>query len=179
MALFRGHKPLLFKYTTSPSGFTYDMFLSFRGKDTRKNFTGHLYTALVNAGYRTFLDDPELERGENIKEKLENAIQQSRSSVIVFSEDYTSSRWCLDELVMILERKRTSDHAVLPVFYKVDPSEVRKQAKSLAGVRKYHEIQSSEKLNEWRAALGEVADLAGMVSENEADGYACRIYIFD
>nr|XP_004288705.2 PREDICTED: putative disease resistance RPP13-like protein 1 [Fragaria vesca subsp. vesca]XP_011460658.1 PREDICTED: putative disease resistance RPP13-like protein 1 [Fragaria vesca subsp. vesca]XP_011460682.1 PREDICTED: putative disease resistance RPP13-like protein 1 [Fragaria vesca subsp. vesca]XP_011460715.1 PREDICTED: putative disease resistance RPP13-like protein 1 [Fragaria vesca subsp. vesca] len=174
MALFRGHKPLLFKYTTSPSGFTYDMFLSFRGKDTRKNFTGHLYTALVNAGYRTFLDDPELERGENIKEKLENAIQQSRSSVIVFSEDYTSSRWCLDELVMILERKRTSDHAVLPVFYKVDPSEVRKQAKSLAGVRKYHEIQSSEKLNEWRAALGEVADLAGMVSENEADGHEAK-----
>ncbi|KAL6221799.1 hypothetical protein ACLB2K_005194 [Fragaria x ananassa] len=161
-------------HTTSPSGFTYDGLLSFRGEDTRKNFISHLYTALVNARYRTFMYDSELERGENIKETLVNAIQQSQSSVIVFSEDYTFSRWCLDELVMILERKRTSDHAVLPVFYKVDPSAVRKQAKSFAGVLKYHENQSSEKLNEWRAALREVADLAGMVSENEADGHESK-----
>ncbi|KAL6226478.1 hypothetical protein ACLB2K_000440 [Fragaria x ananassa] len=161
-------------HTTSPFRSKYDVFLSFRGEDTRKNFISHLYTALGNTGYHTFLDDPELERGENITENLFNAIQQSRSSVIVFSEDYTFSRWSLDELVMILERKRTSDHAVLPVFYKVDPSAVRKQAKFFAGVPKYHENQSSEKLNEWQAALGEVTDLAAMVSENEADGHEAK-----
>ncbi|KAM5554581.1 putative disease resistance RPP13-like protein 1 [Rosa sericea] len=175
MALFRGHhKASLSKYTTSPYPFRYHVFLSFRGEDTRKNFTDHLYTALVNAGFHTFRDDPELERGENIKKKLEKAIQQSRSSVIVFSKDYTSSRWCLDELVMILELKRTSDHVVLPVFYDVDPSHVRKQAESLAKVPKYQENQSSEKLNGWRAALREVADLAGMVLQNEADGHESK-----
>ncbi|XP_061999072.1 disease resistance protein Roq1-like [Rosa rugosa] len=160
--------------SSSSSGLGYDVFLSFRGEDTRKNFTDHLYTALVNARFRTFRDDPELERGENIKEKLENAIRQSRSSVIVFSKDYTSSRWCLDELVMILELKRTSDHVVLPVFYDVDPSHVRKQAETLSKVPKYQENQSSEKLNGWRAALLEVADLAGMVLQNEADGHESK-----
>ncbi|XP_040368664.1 putative disease resistance RPP13-like protein 1 isoform X2 [Rosa chinensis] len=174
MALFRSQTASLSKYTASPYPFRYHVFLSFRGEDTRKNFTDHLYAALVNAGFHTFRDDSELERGENIKEKLENAIQQSQSSVIVFSKDYTSSRWCLDELVMILQRKRTSDHVVLPVFYDVDPSHVRKQAETLSKVPKYQENQSSEKLNGWRAALREVADLAGMVLQNEADGHESK-----
>ncbi|KAM5554555.1 hypothetical protein ABKV19_022779 [Rosa sericea] len=171
MALFRSQKASLSKYTASPYPFRYHVFLSFRGEDTRKNFTDHLYAALVNAGFHTFRDDPELERGENIKEKLENAIQQSQSSVIVFSKDYTSSRWCLDELVMILELKKTSDHVVLPVFYDVDPSQLRKQAECLAEVPKY---QGNQSLNGWQAALREVADLAGMVLQNEADGHEAK-----
>ncbi|XP_024159539.1 uncharacterized protein LOC112166843 [Rosa chinensis] len=68
------------------------MFLSIRGEDTCKTFTDHLYTAFVNAGLCTFRDDPELEKGESVKENLEKAVQQSRSSVIVLSKDYASSR---------------------------------------------------------------------------------------
>jgi hypothetical protein len=52
------------------------VFLSFRGEDTRKNFTDHLYTALVQAGIHTFRDDDEIGRGENIKSELQQAIQQ-------------------------------------------------------------------------------------------------------
>ena len=48
-------------------GYRYDVFLSFRGKETRKTITDHLYTALDNAGFLTFRDDDELERGEDIK----------------------------------------------------------------------------------------------------------------
>ncbi|XP_016652473.1 PREDICTED: BURP domain-containing protein 5-like [Prunus mume] len=154
-------------------GCRYHVFLSFRGEDTRKTFTDHIYTAFVDAGLQTFRDDDELERGEDIKPELEKAIQHSRSSVIVFSKDYASSKWCLDELVMILQRKRTSDHVVLPVFYDIDPSEVRKQtgsfAKAFAGHQKNGSLKK-DKVNGWRAALAEVADLAGMVLQNECDG---------
>ncbi|KAB1228175.1 TMV resistance protein N [Morella rubra] len=80
----------------------YDVFLSFRGEDTRKSFTDHLYSALVKAGIRTFRDDDELRRGENISTELLNAIRGSRISIAVFSKGYASSRWCLDELVEIL-----------------------------------------------------------------------------
>ncbi|XP_061997384.1 putative disease resistance RPP13-like protein 1 isoform X1 [Rosa rugosa] len=153
----------------SPSGFTYDVFLSFRGEDTRKNFTDHLHKTLLDARFRTFLDDDKLPRGENIKEELEKAIRESRSSVIVFSEDYASSKWCLDELVIILERRRTFNHFVLPVFYHVDPSHLRKQTGNVAEAFIEHQkTQSSEKLNGWRAALKQVADLAGM---NLQDGH--------
>ncbi|KAL6125915.1 hypothetical protein ACLB2K_073966 [Fragaria x ananassa] len=112
------------------------------GLDTRKTFTDHLYTALVNAGIRTFRDDNELERGQDIKPELEKAIQLSRGSVIVFSKDYASCGWCLDELVMILEQKRTSDHVVLPVFYDIDPTHVRKQTGSVAKALARHGIKA-------------------------------------
>jgi hypothetical protein len=54
----------------------YQVFLTFRGEDTRKNFTDHLYTALVQAGIHTFRDDDEIGRGEIIKSELQQAIQQ-------------------------------------------------------------------------------------------------------
>ncbi|XP_048428684.1 disease resistance protein RUN1 [Pyrus x bretschneideri] len=157
-------------------GYRYDVFLSFRGEDTRRTFTDHLYTALNNAGFLTFRDDDELERGEDIKPGLQKAIRQSRASVVVFSKDYASSRWCLDELVMILERKRTtSDHVVLPVFYDVDPSHARKQTGSIGKAFARHEKnQSPNKVRGWREALAELADLAGMVLSNQADGYESK-----
>ncbi|KAI5344948.1 hypothetical protein L3X38_012825 [Prunus dulcis] len=152
----------------------YHVFLSFRGQDTRKTFTDHLYTALVNAGFRTFRDDDEVERGEAIKPELQKAIKHSRTSVIVFSKNYASSRWCLDELVMILERL-SADHVVLPVFYDVDPSDVRNQTGSLAKAFARHQrTQPSNRVKEWRKALAEVADLAGMVLQNQADGHESK-----
>ncbi|XP_048444282.1 disease resistance protein RUN1-like isoform X1 [Pyrus x bretschneideri] len=157
-------------------GYRYDVFLSFRGEETRKTFTDHLYTALNNAGFLTFRDDDELERGGDIKLGLQKAIQQSRTSVVVFSKDYASSSWCLDELVLILERKRTtSDHVVLPVFYDVDPSHVRKQTGSVRkAFTRSQKNQSPEKVEGWRKALAEIADLAGMVLQNQADGYESK-----
>ncbi|KAJ6893143.1 TMV resistance protein N [Populus alba x Populus x berolinensis] len=149
----------------------YQVFLSFRGEDTRKNFTDHLYTALVQAGIHTFRDDNEIRRGENIDFELQKAIQQSKISIIVFSKDYASSRWCLDELVMIMERKRNADCIVLPVFYDVDPSQVGRQTGSFSAAFVEHEKsfnKEMERVNGWRIALKEVADLAGMVL---GDGY--------
>ncbi|CAL9006558.1 unnamed protein product [Prunus brigantina] len=154
----------------------YHVFLSFRGEDTRKTFTDHLFTALVNAGFRTFRDDDELERGEDIKPELQKAIEHSRTSVIVFSKDYASSRWCLDELMMILERKRTSpDYVVLPVFYDVDPSHVRNQTGSLArAFARHQKSQHPKKVKAWKDALAEVAGLVGMVLQNQADGHESK-----
>ncbi|KAL7258122.1 hypothetical protein ACSBR1_004276 [Camellia fascicularis] len=167
--------------SSSNSHCSYDVFLSFRGEDTRKTFTDHLYTALAHAGFRTFRDDDGIERGENIKFELNKAIQESKISIVVFSEDYASSSWCLDELVMILKRRRTIGHVVLPVFYHVDPSHVRKQKKSFKEAFTRHEerfrAEASErkvewigKVEEWKAALREAADLAGMNLQNQSDG---------
>ncbi|CAL5401879.1 unnamed protein product [Camellia sinensis] len=169
--------------SSTPPRCTYHVFLSFRGEDTRKAFTDHLYTALLGSGFRTFRDNDGIGRGENVKSELDNAIRESSSSIIVFSKDYASSRWCLDELVMILEHKRTSGHVILPVFYDVDPSQVRKQMGSFAEAFGRHEERFMGETNErkkehlrkkvegWRAALREVADLAGMVLQNQADGH--------
>lgn len=86
------------------------------------------YAALVGACFRTFTDNEGKDRGENIKSELEWAFSESRCSIIVLFENYPSSIWCLDELVLILECMwKNSRHVVLPNFYHVDPSDFRKQ----------------------------------------------------
>ncbi|XP_008228037.2 PREDICTED: TMV resistance protein N-like [Prunus mume] len=145
---------------------TYDAFLSFRGTDTRKGFTDHLYRALEVAGIHTFRDDDEIERGANISAELQKAIQESRVSIIVFSKDYASSRWCLDELVTIMDRRETNEHMVMPIFYDVDPSHVRNQTGIFEEAFARHQQRFNkemDKVEKWKKALRDVADLGGMV----------------
>ncbi|CAL5378150.1 unnamed protein product [Camellia sinensis] len=170
------------KASSSMLRFSYHVFLSFRGEDTRRAFTDHLYTALVHAGIHTFRDDDELERGEDIESNLKKAIQQSRISIIILSKDYASSKWCLNELVKILERKRTVNHIILPVFYHVEPSHVKNQTGSFAEAFQKHkkgfEAETDDRKQErlakvetWREALRQVVDLPGMILE---DGHEAR-----
>ncbi|CAN4110800.1 unnamed protein product [Withania somnifera] len=157
----------------------YEVFLSFRGEDTRKTFTNQLYEALVDVGLRTFKDDNEIERGENIKSELDKGIHKSKGSIIVLSKNYASSSWCLDELVMILENKKERGHVILPVFYYVDSSDVREQSGSFAIAFARHEkklLEDSEdsqawakRIEGWRKALKEVASLGGMALQDQND----------
>ncbi|XWS65094.1 hypothetical protein CRYUN_Cryun05aG0061300 [Craigia yunnanensis] len=143
--------------STSITRYTNHIFLSFRGTDTRKNFTDHLYTALMQAGIYTFRDDERIEKGKNIKDKIEKAIlHESKIFIVVFSKNYASSTWCLNELVKILEYRKSSQHIDLPVFYDVNPAQVKKQTGSYAEAFARHEESfKSEKdmVQKWRAAL--------------------------
>ncbi|KDO45460.1 hypothetical protein CISIN_1g001889mg [Citrus sinensis] len=148
------------------SYWTYDAFLSFRGADTRKSFTSHLYAALNGKGIYVFKDDKELERGDSISPRLLKAIEDSRVSIIVFSQNYASSTWCLDELVKIVQCKNKNDHRqmVFPIFYDVEPTVVRKQARSFREAFSKHEEvfrENIEKVQKWREALEEVANISG------------------
>ncbi|KAG5223894.1 TMV resistance protein [Salix suchowensis] len=152
----------------------YDVFLSFRGEDTRKTITDHLYHALIQAGIHTFRDDNELPRGEEISPQLLRAIEGSRISVVVFSTNYASSRWCLDELVKIIECRQKIHQVVLPIFYDTDPSDIRKQTGSYAKAFDEHEEHfkgEMEKVNRWREALTQAANLSGYGLKNDTNGY--------
>ncbi|WMV48324.1 hypothetical protein MTR67_041709 [Solanum verrucosum] len=46
--------------SATSSHLSYNVFLSFRGEDTRKIFTGHLYFRLCQVEVNTFIDDEEL-----------------------------------------------------------------------------------------------------------------------
>ncbi|KAG5229388.1 TMV resistance protein [Salix suchowensis] len=151
------------------SSYTYQVFLSFRGEDTRKKFTDHLYSTLTREGIITFRDDNSIQRGENIESEIERAIKESQMSVVVLSKDYASSSWCLDELAMIMDRKRTAGHIVLPVFYDVDPSQVGEQTGNYAEAFAKHRDNfpdDLERVEKWKATLKEVAYLGGMVLQD-------------
>ena len=145
-------------FTHQPKKF--DVFLSFRGEDTRLGFVSHLYNALCQRGINTFIDN-NLQRGEEISIGLLKVIESSRISIIVFSENYASSKWCLDELAKIVECKKKGQ-LVLPVFYNIDPSEVRNQkGKFGEALSKHEEKLKDYKMQSWREALFEVANISG------------------
>ncbi|KAL5843535.1 hypothetical protein ACOSQ4_009493 [Xanthoceras sorbifolium] len=142
----------------------HEVFLSFRGEDTRDGFTSHLHDALCRKRIETFIDY-RLVRGDEISPALLTAIEESKISVVIFSKDYVSSKWCLRELVKILECKKTNGQIVIPVFYHVDPSHVRKQTGSFEdGFVNNHENVSEDEKQKWRAALTEASNLSGFDS---------------
>ncbi|XP_059296192.1 TMV resistance protein N-like isoform X1 [Lycium ferocissimum] len=152
----------------------YDVFLSFRGEDTRNNFVSHLYTFLKFKGIHAFKDDKELDRGKSISPELSEAIEQSRIAVIIFSKNYASSIWCLEELVKIMECVQKKGQIPIPVFYDVDPSDVRNQKISFGEAFAKHEAHLKgtdlEKVKIWRKVVTQAAKISGWDVRNTANG---------
>nr|KYP59345.1 TMV resistance protein N [Cajanus cajan] len=142
---------------------SHDVFLSFHGEDTRWNFTSHLYEALNKEKVKTYIDD-QLKKGDEISPALIKAIEDSRVSIVIFSENYASSKWCLGELSKILECREKSGQLVIPVFYMVDPTDVRKQAGSYEQAFVKHE--GDRRCKQWKADLTKAANLVGYHSKN-------------
>uniref|UniRef100_A0A1J3HBT9 Putative disease resistance protein n=1 Tax=Noccaea caerulescens TaxID=107243 RepID=A0A1J3HBT9_NOCCA len=140
----------------------YDVFLSFRGTDVRKGFLSHLYKALTDKGIHTFRDDTELQRGNFISSALLEAIEQSRFAVVVLSQNYATSRWCLQELVHITKCVKKKHIELIPVFFGVDPSHVKKQSGNFAKAFAEHDKRpDTETVETWRKAMAKVGLISG------------------
>lgn len=150
--------------SSSSAAWKRDVFVSFRGEDVRKTFVSHLFSELDRIGINAFRDDLDLERGKSISPELVDAIKGSRFAIVVVSSNYAASSWCLDELLMIIECKDTIDQTIIPVFYEVDPSDVRRQIGSFGEDVETH--SDKEKVKKWREALTKLALIAGEDSRN-------------
>ncbi|XP_010041497.2 uncharacterized protein LOC104430442 [Eucalyptus grandis] len=150
----------------------YQVFLAFRGPDTRHSLAAYLYISLVAAGVRVFNDaDPSL-IGKDVDHEICNAIDHCKISIPILSKDYPSSRWCLDELAQMVECKRRKRQKILPIFYKVRTSHVR----DLSGVfgekiLKHEKMVDECTYERWKLALKEVGSFKGWVSERIANGH--------
>jgi len=150
--------------------YRYDVFISFRGPDTRNTFVDHLYAHLTRKGISTFKDDKSLQKGESISSQLLQAIKDSRLSIVVFSKHYASSTWCLDEMAAIYESSRNLKQVVFPVFYDIDPSHVRKQSGVYEDAFVLHtELfkHDPDKVSRWKRAMTSLARLAGWDVRNK------------
>lgn len=152
--------------STNPQ-WIYDVFINFRGEDTRSSFVSHLHAALSNAGINTFVDH-QVPKGTDLEPELLRAIQGSHIAIVVFSETYVESSWCLNELEHIMECHSTYGQVVVPIFYNVDPSVVRHQAgafgKALKATAKkrYSRGEGMEYvLSCWRSALTLATNFSG------------------
>jgi len=151
--------------TSLTDRFKYDVFLSFRGEDTRYGFTSNLKKALDDKGVQTFIDEEELQKGDEITPSLHKAIEDSMMAIVVLSENYAFSSFCLQELSKILDTMKDKvGRSVLPVFYKVDPSDIRKLKSSYGEGMAQHQKRSNSNmdlLQKWKNALNQVANLSG------------------
>lgn len=120
-----------------------------------------------------------MEEGHNISSQIEQAISGASVHIAIFSERYAESYWCLNELVLIKNSEATSNQKViiLPIFLKVDPSEVRHTKKngmyaeallmlqdkrtSDPQTREEKPRYGSDTIQNWRTTLSYVADMSG------------------
>eukprot|EP00253_Pinus_taeda_P022294 PITA_22294 len=147
--------------SSSPST-SYQVFINHRGPDVKKTFASHLYRSLTSSGLRVFLDKPELEEGRTFPSQIEAAIRSAAIHIAVFSPTYADSQWCLDELIGMISTGAT----ILPVFYNVEPSELRRTGKDgryAEALRKHEEKKRYDLqiIQKWRQALSTAANISG------------------
>lgn len=157
----------MFSPSSSTTPQKFDVFLSFRGKDTRRIFISFLYKELIRMSIRTFKDDVELKSGRRISSDLLLAIEGSKIAVVVVSKKYPASPWCLHELVKIMDVEKQGSLTVMPIFYNVEPSHVRRQIEKVAEQFTKHEgRENHETVVSWRQALTNLASISGHCSRD-------------
>ncbi|CAI0414899.1 unnamed protein product [Linum tenue] len=145
----------------------YEVFLSFRGPDVRQTFADCLYHFLIHSKIRTFRDEEELRKGEEIAPSLVQAISESKILIPIFSQNYASSKWCLQELAKMVEcwkkqGKGGGRTTILPIFYLVDPRDVRHQEGAYEEAFRRHSLkQDQQTIKQWKEALLEVGKMKG------------------
>jgi len=143
-------------------GAKFDVFLSFRGPDTRANFTDSLYHALLDKGIHVFIDKKGIDIGEEIGLEILQAINDSKICIPIFSKSYASSSWCLRELKHMMERRKTNKLEVLPIFYDVTPADVKLETNVYRYQLTQHKLKhETETVRLWRKALKEAAKIKG------------------
>ena len=148
----------------------FDVFVSFRGEDTRNGFTNHLFAALQRKGVVAFRDDQTIQKGHFLESELLHAIEGSQVFVVVFSKDYASSTWCMKELTKIVDWVELTGRSLLPIFFDVTPSEVRKQSGEFSKAFAEHEERFKDDLEmvkKWREALKTSCDRCGWDVQNK------------
>ncbi|CAN6987258.1 unnamed protein product [Brassica oleracea var. botrytis] len=158
--------------SSSSQNWTHDVFPSFRGEDVRIDLLSHIQKEFKRKGITPF-NDNRINRGGSIGPELIKAIRGSKIAIILLSRNYASSKWCLDELVEIMKCREELGQTVMVVFYKVDPSDVKKLTGYFGKVfRKTCVGKSKEDIGRWKETLAKVSrwdNEAAMIEEIATD----------
>ncbi|XP_039164784.1 toll/interleukin-1 receptor-like protein isoform X2 [Eucalyptus grandis] len=148
----------------------YDVFLSFRGPDTRDTFTDCLYRTMIGQGIAAYRDSEELHAGDRIDDLL-RAVGESKICIPILSRGYASSAWCLRELARVTElHESTGKPEILPIFFDVIPTDVKLRTKLyLKDLKKHEQRHGAEIRQRWEAALGKVAEIKGWEVQGKAE----------
>jgi hypothetical protein len=114
---------------------------------------------------RVFLDAKELQGGSTLNDAIRGAISSSSVHIVIFSQRYAESCWCLDELRWILRSSQKRTTTIIPIFFEVEPKDLRDNglyAKSF----EYHQ-QNGGAVAEWKEALEKASEISGYIVKNK------------
>ncbi|XP_056174646.1 disease resistance protein RPV1-like isoform X2 [Syzygium oleosum] len=161
-------------------GAEFEVFLNFRGPDTRLSFADCLYHSMDGAGIRVFRDEEEIRKGDAIGDELERVIKSSTICIPIFSRNYASSAWCLRELAYMVECSRNSNGKamILPIFFDVDPDDVKlKTGLYYDDLQKHEHKFGCDLVDQWKEALREVAHIKGWHLKDRGQGEIIRLLV--
>ncbi|KAJ0237352.1 Toll/interleukin-1 receptor homology (TIR) domain-containing protein [Hirschfeldia incana] len=151
----------------------FDVFVSYRGIDTRRTFVSHLLLALFKQQFKTFRQEEEEEEipwNQPASSQVLEAIENSKIAILVISRNYTASVSCLDELTKIIECKEKQSLVMIPVLYEVDTSDVLGQTQNLGEHIYGHSNNNLETVERWRNALTSMIETYQEVYSHWEDG---------
>ncbi|XP_059066127.1 toll/interleukin-1 receptor-like protein [Cryptomeria japonica] len=152
------------KIKSSLTAKQYDVFINHRGPDTKTDLALPLYNSLQQAGIRTYVDAPETELGDYFPSAIKNAISSATLHIAILSPRYAESAWCLAELSLMFQTRAR----IIPVFYRVQPSDFRYIKNEVADAFRKHEEKEKEEgrytkhdIQQWKECLENVSGIKG------------------
>ncbi|KAJ0266160.1 Toll/interleukin-1 receptor homology (TIR) domain-containing protein [Hirschfeldia incana] len=143
------------------------LFVNFWGKELSNGFVSHVVKALEDAGVNVSIDSNEL-KGRDA-ETLFKRIDNSIIALVIFSDRFSESEWCLNEVVRMDKRVKDSKLRVIPVFYRVSTYDVKNfKGKFGSAFEETVQKQSPEVTNmaeHWMSSVKSVSSKAGLTSE--------------
>ncbi|KOM58395.1 hypothetical protein LR48_Vigan11g142900 [Vigna angularis] len=147
----------------------YDVLINFTGEDINRKFVSHLNYALSTVGLTTFLHYNNAVKSTHIQEPI---LSHCRVAIVVFTQTYSQSVWCLHQLQQIINWHHTYCRHVLPVYYEIQPSDVRLQkgyfgkALKATAQQTFSGEELEDGMSRWCHALTKAANFFGWDESN-------------
>lgn len=146
----------------------HEVVLSFRGEDTLEHLADPLFTGLTAAGISVYTVERNLGPDRQIDPKLIEAIGQSKISIPIISSVYASSKSCLMVLAKMLDFMDTTNHAIIPIFYGLNPSFPDHKKRGSDGML----------VHPWKSALHRIGQLKGYRVDDASDRLIPEIVLY-
>ncbi len=111
---------------------TYDIFISHASED-KEAVARPLYLALTGAGLSVWFDEAELQLGDSLRRKIDDALSHCRYGVVILSPRFLEKEWPQRELDGLVARETLSGaKAILPIWFEIEASTLMTYSPALA-----------------------------------------------
>jgi hypothetical protein len=110
----------------------FDVFISHASED-KESIARPLYQVLVAKGCKVWFDEAVLQLGDSLHRKINEGLSKCRYGVVILSPNFFQKEWPQRELDGFVARETASgDKAILPIWHKVNRSDVAAYSPTLA-----------------------------------------------